>query len=121
MCSWKSLQEDTGERGTDLLVGGSASEKDSTKPNSNWCEHSLVSENVSVLVGVEGQFEDAVHHAALDGHLSILQLVLASKLPNGVTGHGSVQVAQEILHRRRLVVGGCAALECWRSRKPTPR
>lgn len=75
--------------------------------------HSLVSQDVSVLVGVEGQFEDAVHDAALDGHLSVLQLVLAGVLPDGVPGHGAVQVAQEVLHRCRLVVGRRAALEGW--------
>ena len=65
-----------------------------------WCDssYSLVSENISILVGVEGQFEDAVHNAALDSHLGILQLVLARVLPNGITGHGAVQVAQKILH-----------------------
>lgn len=76
--------------------------------------HSLVSENVSILVGVEGQLKDAVHDAALDGHLGVLQLLFARVLPNGITGHGAVQVAQEVLHRRRLVVRGCAALERWR-------
>lgn len=66
--------------------------------------NSLVSENVSILVGVEGQFKDAVHNAALDSHLGILQLVLTSILPNGITGHGAVQVAQKILHGCRLVI-----------------
>lgn len=75
--------------------------------------HSLVAQNVSVLVGVEGQLEDAVHDAALDGHLGVLQLLLAGVLPNGVAGHGAVQVAQEVLHRRRLVVRRRAALERW--------
>lgn len=82
----------------------------------HWCHasHSLVSENVSILVGVEGQLKDAVHDAALDGHLGVLQLLFARVLPNGIAGHGAVQVAQEILHRRRLVVRGGAALERWR-------
>lgn len=76
--------------------------------------NSLVSENVSILVGVEGQFKDAVHNAALDSHLGILQLVLTSILPNGITGHGAVQVAQKILHGCRLVIRCCAPLERWR-------
>lgn len=76
--------------------------------------HSLVSENVSILVGVEGQFEDAIHNAALDRHLGVLQLLLASVLPNGIRGHGTVQVAQKILHRCRLVIRCRAHLERWR-------
>lgn len=76
--------------------------------------HSLVSENISILIGVEGQFEDAVHNAALDSHLGILQLVLACILPNGITGHGTVQVAQKILHCCSLVIGCCAPLESLR-------
>lgn len=77
---------------------------------------SLVSENVSILVGVEGQFEDAIHDAALDGHLGVLQLLLTSILPNGIRGHGTVQVTQKILHRRRLVIRCRAAQERWRDR-----
>ncbi len=82
----------------------------------HWCHssYSLVSENISILVGVEGQFEDAVHNAALDSHLGILQLVLACVLPNGITGHGAVQVAQKILHCCCLVIRCCAPLERWR-------
>lgn len=76
--------------------------------------HSLVSENVPILVGIEGQFEDAIHNAALDRHLGVLQLLLASVLPNGIRGHGTVQVAQKILHRRRLVIRCRAHLERWR-------
>lgn len=78
-----------------------------------WCHlrHSLVSENVSILVGVKGQLKDAVHNAALDSHLGVLQLVFARVLPNGITGHGTVQVAQKILHCCRLVIRCCAALE----------
>lgn len=81
----------------------------------HWCHasHSLVSENVSILVGVEGQLKDAVHNAALDSHLGVLQLLFARVLPNGIAGHGAVQVAQEILHRCRLVIRRCAALERW--------
>lgn len=87
----------------------------------HWCHasHSLVSENVSILVGVEGQLKDAVHNAALDSHLGVLQLLFARVLPNGITGHGAVQVAQKILHRRRLVIRGCAALERWRGAADT--
>lgn len=76
--------------------------------------YSLVSENISILIGVEGQFKDAVHNTAFDSHLGILQLVLACILPNGITGHGAVQVAQKILHCCRLVIGCCAPLERWR-------
>jgi len=79
-----------------------------------YCSYSLVSETISVQVGVEGQFEDAVHNAALNGHLGILQLVLASVLPNGITGHGAIQVTQKILHCCRLVIRCCAPLERWR-------
>lgn len=75
--------------------------------------HSLVSENVSILVGIEGQFEDAVHNAALDRHLGVLQLLLTSVLPNGIRGHGAIQVAQKILHCCRLVIGCRAHLERW--------
>lgn len=87
----------------------------------HWCHvsHSLVSENVSILVGVEGQLKDAVHNAALDRHLGVLQLLFARVLPNGITGHGAVQVAQEILHRCRLVVRRRAALERWRGAADT--
>lgn len=82
----------------------------------HWCHssHSLVSEYVSILVGVEGQFKDTVHNAALDSHLGILQLVLTSILPNGITGHGTIQVTQKILHCCRLVIRCCAPLERWR-------
>lgn len=83
--------------------------------------HSLVSEDVSILVGVEGQFEDAVHNAALDSHLGVLQLVLARVLPNGIAGHGTVQVAQKILHRCRLVIRCCAPLERWRGEQRDSR
>lgn len=87
----------------------------------HWCHasHSLVSENVSILVGVEGQLKDAVHNAALDSHLGVLQLLFARVLPNGIAGHGTVQVAQEILHRCRLVIRRCAALERWRGAADT--
>lgn len=85
---------------------------------SHW-SHSLVSENVSILVGVEGQFKDAVHNAPLDSHLGILQLVLTRILPNGITGHGTVQVAQKILHCFCLVIRCCATLERWRGAADT--
>ncbi|TNN86510.1 hypothetical protein EYF80_003280 [Liparis tanakae] len=59
-------------------------------------------------VGVEGQFEDAVHNAALDGHLGVLQLVLASVLPNGIPGHGAIQHPLE--EPLQVGLGGLQAL-----------
>lgn len=95
---------------------------DTLKTNTVWylsryqTGHSLVSEDVSILVGIEGQFEDAIHNAALDGHLGVLQLLLASVLPNSIRSHGAVQVPQKIFHCCRFVIRCRAPLECWRDK-----
>lgn len=68
--------------------------------------------DVPILIGVECQFEDAVHDAAFDGHLGVLELLLTGILPDGIMGHGSIQVTQEILHGCCLIVSCCAALKC---------
>lgn len=95
---------------------------DTLKTNTVWylsryqTGHSLVSEDVPILVGIEGQFEDAIHNAALDGHLGVLQLLLASVLPNSIRSHGAVQVPQKIFHCCRFVIRCRAPLECWRDK-----
>lgn len=85
--------------------------------NKHLCVSSLVSVDVPILIGVECQFEDAVHDAAFDGHLGVLELLFTGVLPDGIMGHGSIQVTQEILHGCCLIVSCCAALKCCRTTK----
>lgn len=73
--------------------------------------HSLVTENVPVLVRVESKLEDPIHHTALDGQLGILQLLLTGVLPYDILSHCTIQKLQKVLHLSSFIVSGSKFLE----------
>lgn len=74
-------------------------------------QDSLIPQDVPVLVGVEGQLEDAVHDAAFDHQLRVLQLLLAGVLPDDVLGHRPVKELEEVFDLSRFVVRRSQLLE----------
>lgn len=79
--------------------------------------HSLVTQDVAVLVRVKSQLEDAVHNAPLDRQLSILELFFAGVLPDDILGHCPVQGLQEVLHLGCFIICCSQLLELFGQRK----
>lgn len=73
--------------------------------------HSLVTENVPVLVRVESKLEDPIHHTALNGQLGILQLLLTGVLPYDILSHRTIQKLQKVLHLSSFIVSGSKFLK----------
>lgn len=71
----------------------------------------LVTEYVPILIGVESQLEDPIHHTPLDGQLSILELLFTCVLPDDILGHRTVKELQKVFHLSSFIISCCEFLK----------
>lgn len=89
------------------------------KHGAGWCVprwsnkvlHSLVTKYVPILIRVEGQLENPIHHAPFNGQLSILKLLFTGILPYDVLGHGAVEELQEVFYLSSFIISCCEFLK----------
>lgn len=74
-------------------------------------KHSLVTQYVPVLIRVESKLENPIHHASLNGQLSILKLLFTRVLPYDVLGHRAIKELQEIFYLSSFIISCCEFLK----------
>lgn len=64
----------------------------------------LVTKYVPILIRVEGELENPVHHASLNGQLCILKLFFTCVLPYDILGHCTIKKLQKIFYLSSFII-----------------